>query len=37
MNGWKCLAGCIGICLVDTASPALDLAGYSIGLISANA
>lgn len=36
-NGWKCIAGCVGICLADTASPVLDLAGYAIGAISANA
>lgn len=36
-NGWRCIAPCLGICLVDLASPALDLGGYAVGLISANA
>ncbi|WP_278678304.1 huazacin family RiPP peptide [Clostridium paraputrificum] len=36
-NGWKCIASCLGICLADTASPVLDVAGYAVGLVSANA
>lgn len=36
-NAWKCTAGCIGICLADTASPVLDIAGIAVAVISANA
>lgn len=36
-NGWKCLAPCIGICMADAVSPVLDLGGYAVGLVSANA
>lgn len=36
-NAWKCAAGCFGICLADTASPILDVAGIAASTISANA
>lgn len=36
-NGWKCIAGCFGICLADVASPVLDAAGFALGAISGNA
>ena len=36
-NGWKCIAPCLAICLMDTASPVLDIAGYAAGAISENA
>lgn len=36
-NGWKCLAGCVSICLADATSPVLDIGGYAVGLVSGNA
>lgn len=36
-NGWKCMAGCLGICIADSASPVLDVAGFAVGAISGNA
>lgn len=36
-NGWRCVATCFTMCLADAASPVVDVAGYALGYVSANA